>query len=116
MRNDKVSELSSNQIKPATNQVECHPYFNQSRLLAYLKSKGISLTAYSPLASPARPWASPDEPVLLEEPKLKEMAEKYGKTTAQVILRWHVSDIAMRFNKDNVCSNNCSPFRSNVVR
>jgi len=66
--------------------VECHPYFNQSELLAFLKEHGIILTAYGPLGSPDRPWALPDEPILLENEQLKEAAVKYDKTPAQVRL------------------------------
>lgn len=66
------------EIKPMVNQVEYHPQLTQAPLLRYCQSHNIQLEAWSPLM----------QGQLLEQPVLKEIAERHGKSVAQVILRW----------------------------
>ncbi|XP_074261227.1 aldo-keto reductase family 1 member C3-like isoform X2 [Saimiri boliviensis] len=77
--------------KPVCNQVECHPYLNQSKLLEYCKSKDIVMTGYAALGSdPGKDWVKKDNPVLLEDPVLNAIAEKHRRTPAQVALRYQL--------------------------
>uniref|UniRef100_A0A8C6T5B4 alcohol dehydrogenase (NADP(+)) n=1 Tax=Neogobius melanostomus TaxID=47308 RepID=A0A8C6T5B4_9GOBI len=75
-------------ITPAVLQVEAHPYLAQEPLLAYCRKHSIVMTAYSPLGSADRAWKHPDEPVLMEEPVIHNLATKYHKSPAQILLRW----------------------------
>lgn len=68
-------------VLPVINQIELHPYFNQDEQRAYNASKGIVTQAWSPLG---RDNASTKEDIILE------IAEKYKKSPAQVVLRWDV--------------------------
>ncbi|WP_040983498.1 aldo/keto reductase [Oceanobacillus jeddahense] len=73
--------LDECEVVPAVNQVECHPYLQQKELRAFCKEKGIYVEAYSPLMNGKD---------VLEDEALTQIAEKKGKTIAQVILRWHL--------------------------
>ncbi|XP_057459116.1 NADPH-dependent aldo-keto reductase, chloroplastic-like [Lotus japonicus] len=72
-------------IPPAVNQVECHPSWQQDKLRDFCKSKGVHLSGYSPLGSPGTTWLKSD---VLNHPVINVIAEKLGKTPAQVALRW----------------------------
>lgn len=67
-------------VMPMVNQVELHPYLTQEPLREYLKDHDIAVEAWSPLGRGR----------ILQDPVLEEMAERYGKTVAQIILRWHL--------------------------
>lgn len=80
---EKIAEVIDHaEIKPQLVTVECHPYFAQSDLREYLSQYGIVIEAWYPLGH--------GDKGLQEEPVFTKLAEKYGKTAAQVILRWHV--------------------------
>jgi len=86
---DKI--LDSCSVKPVLNQIEINPYLSQRKLVDYCKEKGIAVTGYSPFASPERPEClQTSDPKVLEEPKLAIIGTKYGKSPAQIILRWMV--------------------------
>ncbi|XP_075458663.1 aldo-keto reductase family 1 member C3-like [Ascaphus truei] len=75
--------------KPVCNQVECHIYLNQSKLLAFCKSQDIVLVGYSVLGSSRdEKWVDQDSPVLLEDPVLNTIAKKHSRTPAQVAMRY----------------------------
>ncbi|CAL7938562.1 unnamed protein product [Xylocopa violacea] len=81
--------LSIAKIKPVMNQVECHPNLNQKKLRDFCAQRGIAITAYSPLGSPQRTWAVSTSPqVTLNAPEITKIADKYQKTSAQVVLRY----------------------------
>jgi len=78
--------LSYATIKPAVNQVELHPYLQQSDLIAYCKKHEIVVQAYSPLGTGDS--KKEHEPTLLEDNTIKGIARKHNKTPAQICIRW----------------------------
>ena len=84
--------LSYAKIKPAVLQVELHPYNTQDKLVRFCREKGIAVTGFSPLGASSyfEMGVSKKEEIILERDDLKKIAEKHGKSTAQIILRWGV--------------------------
>lgn len=74
--------LAETDVVPAVNQIEVHPTFQQRELREYCWDHDIVPEAYSPLARGE----------VLNHPLITELAAKYGKTPAQVILRWHIQE------------------------
>ena len=72
------------QVKPAVLQTEVHPYFQEQELKKFLSKEGMVIQAWYPLGH--------GDKALLEEPLFTELGKKYGKTNAQIILRWHIQD------------------------
>ncbi|KAK2496053.1 hypothetical protein MC885_020670 [Smutsia gigantea] len=96
--------------KPVCNQVECHIYLNQSKLLEFCKSKDIVLVAYGALGSDSeKEWVTKDNPVLLKDPALNAIAAKHRRTPAQVALRYQlqrgVAVLAKSFNEKRIKEN-----------
>jgi diketogulonate reductase-like aldo/keto reductase len=81
--------IKDTDLIPTVNQIEMHPYLIQQKLLDYCASKGITITGYCPLGRASKPKAG-DLPSLLEHPSIKQIAEKRGKTAAQVLIRWQL--------------------------
>lgn len=82
--------VASARIQPVTNQIEVNPYLLNKALIAHCRSKNIAVTAYSPLGSPGRPWATPEDRFVLKEPKLLEIAAKHKKSAGQVLIRYQI--------------------------
>jgi len=83
--------LNYARIKPAVNQIERTPYLTHKRHLEFLKSEGIEITAYGPLGAPGlMSEVRPDVKPLMKNPVVTEIAEKKGKTVAQVLIRWSI--------------------------
>ncbi|HWK79765.1 MAG TPA: aldo/keto reductase [Thermomicrobiales bacterium] len=72
--------LAETEIVPAVNQVELHPTFTNDAVVAATRAKGIAVEAYSPLGQGKDLSAS----------AVTQLAEAYGKTPAQIVLRWHL--------------------------
>lgn len=70
------------EVKPAVLQTEVHPYFQEKELKEFLDDEGIVIQAWYPLGHGDR--------ALIEEPLFTRLAKKYGKSNAQIILRWHI--------------------------
>ncbi len=67
-------------VVPVLDQIETHPHFQQKQMLRYLAGRGIRHEAYSPLGSGA----------VLDDPVIGEIAAAFGKSPAQIIIRWHL--------------------------
>ncbi|MEU4234556.1 aldo/keto reductase [Nonomuraea sp. NPDC026600] len=73
--------IDETDITPSINQIELHPYFQQRRLREFHEANGILTEAWSPLGQGQG---------LLGDPALSVLSEKYGRTPAQIVLRWHI--------------------------
>uniref|UniRef100_A0A8C8Z4Z5 Aldo-keto reductase family 1 member C4 n=1 Tax=Prolemur simus TaxID=1328070 RepID=A0A8C8Z4Z5_PROSS len=107
---EKILNKPGLKYKPVCNQVECHPYLNQSKLLDFCKSKDIVLVAYSALGTQRdKRWVDPSSPVLLEDPVLCALAKKHKRTPALVALRYQLQRgvvvLAKSYNEQRIREN-----------
>lgn len=70
------------EVKPAVLQTEVHPYYQEKELKEFLSEQKMYIQAWYPLGH--------GDKALLEEPLFTELGKKYGKSNAQIILRWHI--------------------------
>lgn len=70
------------EVKPAVLQTEVHPYFQEQELKTFLAQENMVIQAWYPLGH--------GDKALIEEPVFSKLAKKYGKSNAQIILRWHI--------------------------
>ena len=77
-------------VLPVVNQIELHPYFNQKEMIQFHQQKGVLTQAWSPLGR---------DNGVMEEAVLRQLAEKYDKTPAQIILKWHIQNGVMPIPK-----------------
>ncbi|TDL33088.1 aldo/keto reductase [Jeotgalibacillus sp. S-D1] len=68
-------------VKPAVNQVECHPYLGQHEMKEFCAKNDIYLESWSPIMQGGE---------VLKDEAIRNIAEKYGKEPAQVVIRWHL--------------------------
>ncbi|MDB5175181.1 MAG: oxidoreductase of aldo/keto reductase family subgroup 1 [Candidatus Saccharibacteria bacterium] len=83
--------LAETDIVPAVNQIELHPYFQNVQVAEFNKQHGIITEAWSPIAQGG----------VLEDPIIMDIARQHGKTTAQVVLRWHIQKGYVIFPKSS---------------
>ena len=108
----KLEDLMSKTTEiPEMNQVELHPFLPQPELLQFCKENDIHCTAYSPLGSGDRSaqMKAEDEPSLMKEPAIQEVAKKHNASPAQVLIKWAVTRgtavIPKSTTKEHIISN-----------
>lgn len=103
--------LRDAEVKPACNEMELHPHFQQPELFDYVQSQGIVPIGYSPIGSPARPDRDRTETdtVDIEDPVLVRIAQDHGVHPAVVCIKWAVQrgqvPIPMSTRRRNILSN-----------
>jgi diketogulonate reductase-like aldo/keto reductase len=83
--------LERSTVVPAVNQIEVHPYFQQRAVQAFGAERGILTQAWSPIGGITF-YRDGNHGSTLEDPVIGRIAEAHGKSTAQVMLRWHLQE------------------------
>jgi diketogulonate reductase-like aldo/keto reductase len=98
-------------IKPAVNEMELHPHFQQPEFFDFVREHGIEPVGYCPIGSPARPERdrTPDDTVDIEDPVIVEIARRLGVHPAVVCVKWAVqrgqTPIPLSTNPQNYLAN-----------
>jgi len=94
--------LASCRVKPMVNQIELHPLLTQRETVEFCKREGIAVESWSPIMKGK-----------LDLPLLRELAEKYGKTPAQIVIRWHLQHgyvVIPKSSREERIAENCRVF------
>ena len=103
--------LRDARIKPAVNEMELHPHFQQPELFEYVIANGMEPIGYSPIGSPGRPERdrTPDDTVDIDDPVIVAIAERLGVHPAVVCIKWAVqrgqTPIPFSTNRNHIVSN-----------
>ncbi|PYX37813.1 MAG: aldo/keto reductase, partial [Acidobacteria bacterium] len=103
--------LRDARIKPAVNEMELHPHFQQQELFDFVRSNGMIPVGYCPIGSPARPERdrTPDDTEPTHDPVIVKVANRLGVHPAVVCLKWAVQrgqvPIPFSINRDHYLSN-----------
>jgi alcohol dehydrogenase (NADP+) len=84
--------LRDARIRPAVNEMELHPHFQQPELFAFVRSNGIQAVGYCPIGSPGRPERdrTPEDTSPTEDPVILRIAQRHGVSPAAVCIKWAV--------------------------
>lgn len=103
--------LRDARIKPAVNEMELHPHFQQPELFSYLRENNVEVIGFSPIGSPNRPERdkTPDDTVPTADPVIIRIAERLGVHPAVVCIKWAIqrgqTPIPFSTNRRNYLSN-----------
>lgn len=103
--------MEKTDVIPEVNQIELHPYLQQEEMFQFCNANDILLTAYSPLGSIDRSagMKRDDEPALMEDAKIKEIAKNHNASPAQILIAWHINRgntvIPKSSNKERLAEN-----------